>query len=69
VGGEVHFEKSKMLDERWENMKIKAARVFGNSMRRLVYPNWAGKAKIICVTLQRKGALYEYNTTGKGNRG
>jgi hypothetical protein len=36
-----------MLDERWENMKIKAARVFGNSMRRLVYPGWAGKSKKI----------------------
>jgi hypothetical protein len=50
-------------------MKIKTARVFGNSARRLIYADWAAKLKIVGVPLQRKGGSYEYGRTGNGNRG
>jgi hypothetical protein len=36
-------------------MRNKAAQGFRNVARRLIYPDWAAKLKIVGNTLQRKG--------------
>ena len=54
------LEKNKLIkdygNERGKNMKIKAAQVFRNAGRLLIYPGWATQLKIIGVTSQWKEA-------------
>jgi hypothetical protein len=49
--------------------RVELLEVFGNSVRCLIYLDWAAKLEIMCISLQMKGDSYGYVRTGNGNRG